>query len=90
MANIEVYTSPFCDYCKRAKHLLSQKNVAFTEINVFSSKALMNEMVTRSCGLQTVPQIFIGEHHVGGCDDLYKLDAEGKLDPLLVTRVANR
>ena len=70
MTKIEIYTSPFCDYCHRAKSLLSQKKAVFTEIDVTTSKTLMDEMVARTGGLQTVPQIFIGEYHVAGCDDV--------------------
>ena len=90
MTKIEIYTSPFCDYCHRAKSLLSQKKAVFTEIDVTTSKTLMDEMVDRTGGLQTVPQIFIGEYHVAGCDDLFKLDAKGKLDSLLMIRIASR
>lgn len=83
MTKIEIYTSPFCGYCHRAKHLLNKKHAAFTEINVSGNEALRDEMVARAGGSRTVPQIFIGERHVGGCDELYELDAKGELASLL-------
>ncbi|MBO9473202.1 glutaredoxin 3 [Shimia sp. R10_1] len=83
MKPVEIYTSPLCGYCHAAKRLLTQKNVAFTEIDVLTSPGRKQEMVTRANGGRTVPQIFIGEIHVGGCDDLMALERAGKLDPLL-------
>lgn len=83
MVKIELYTTPVCPYCQAAKELLTRKGVAFTEINVMGDAARRQEMVARAGGRMTVPQIFIGTTHVGGCDDLYDLDSEGKLDPLL-------
>jgi glutaredoxin 3 len=83
MAKIEIYTSPFCGYCHRAKQLLAKKGAAFTEIDVMMDGAKRAEMTKRSNGGQTVPQIFIDGKHIGGCDDMYALDAEGGLDPLL-------
>ena len=83
MANIEIYTSPFCGYCHRAKALLSKKGVAFTEVDVMADPTRRDEMVGRAQGRQTVPQIFIDGKHIGGCDDLYALDRAGDLDPLL-------
>jgi len=80
---IEVYTTPFCPYCISAKDLLRRKGVEFTEINVAGNRDLRSRMVERAGGRMTVPQIFIGETHVGGCDDLYALDDAGGLDPLL-------
>ncbi len=82
MATIEIYTSPYCGYCHRAKALLNRKGAAFTEIDVMDDDAKRAEMMTRS-GRRTVPQIFIDGRHVGGCDDLHDLDAAGGLDPLL-------
>jgi glutaredoxin 3 len=82
MAKVEIYTTSMCPYCARAKRLLSDKGVAFTEIDVADS-AKRAAMVERAHGGYTVPQIFIGDTHVGGCDDLYALDSAGKLDPLL-------
>jgi glutaredoxin 3 len=83
MPAIEIYTTPFCPYCSAAKDLLTRKGVTFTEINVMGDPARRSEMVARAQGGRTVPQIFIGKTHVGGCDDLYELDEAGKLDPLL-------
>ncbi|GAA0536434.1 glutaredoxin 3 [Rhizomicrobium palustre] len=82
MANIKIYTTPICPYCARAKKLLSDKGAAFEEVDVYMDAAARKEMMERS-GRRTVPQIFIGERHVGGCDDLHALDASGELDPLL-------
>ena len=83
MANVEIYTSPFCGYCHMAKRLLTDKGVSFTEIDVLAEPDKRSEMVGRAKGKSTVPQIFVGETHVGGCDDLYRLERAGKLDPLL-------
>lgn len=83
MKPVEIYTTPLCGYCHAAKRLLTQKGVAFTEIDVSRDPALRNAMVARAGGRRTVPQIFVGDTHVGGCDDLYALDGAGRLDPLL-------
>lgn len=83
MAKIEIYTTAFCGYCARAKRLLSDKGQAFDEIDVTMDAPRRAEMVTRSGGGRSVPQIFINDQHVGGCDDLHALDAAGKLDALL-------
>ena len=83
MAKIEIYTSPYCGYCHRAKQLLSRKGAAFTEIDVMTDGAKRSEMLARANGSRTVPQIFIDDKHIGGCDDLYALDRAGDLDPLL-------
>jgi glutaredoxin 3 len=83
MPPIEVYTTPYCPYCTSAKELLRRKGADFTEINVAGDRALRTKMVERAGGQMTVPQIFIGDTHVGGCDDLYALDDAGGLDPLL-------
>jgi glutaredoxin 3 len=83
MKDIEIYTTPTCGFCHAAKRLLATKGAAFREISVAGDPALRQEMMTRS-GRQTVPQIFIGGQHVGGCDDLYALERSGKLDPMLV------
>ena len=85
MPPIVVYTTPACSYCAAAKALLRRKGAAFTEINVAGAPDRRAEMVKRAKGLTTVPQIFIGPDHVGGCDDLYALDDAGKLDLLLAT-----
>jgi len=83
MAAIEVYTTPYCAYCVAAKDLLRRKGVEFVEINVAGDRERRTEMVERAGGRVTVPQIFIGDTHVGGCDELYALDEAGGLDPLL-------
>lgn len=82
MAQITLYTTPTCPFCHRAKYLLDRKKVEYTEIDVSRSESLRAEMIERS-GRRTVPQIFIGDLHVGGCDDLYDLDLDDQLDPLL-------
>lgn len=83
MPEVEIYTSPFCGYCSRAKSLLKQKGAPFQEINVALNRAERQAMMQRAHGAFTVPQIFIGGQHIGGCDDLYALDRAGKLDTLL-------
>ena len=83
MPPVEIYTTPFCPYCHDAKALLKKKNVDFTEIDVSRDRALRSKMMARANGRTTVPQIFIGPTHVGGCDELYALDSTGGLDPLL-------
>ncbi len=83
MPKIEIYTSPFCGYCHAAKRLLKQKGAAFTEIDVIENPERKPEMINRSGGGRTVPQIFIDGTHIGGCDDLHALDRRGGLDPLL-------
>ena len=83
MARVEIYTSMFCGFCHRAKKLLDSKAVSYEEISVMVSPARRAEMSERAGGLTSVPQIFIDGVHVGGCDELYALEAEGRLDPLL-------
>jgi glutaredoxin 3 len=83
MPIVEIYTTPLCGFCHAAKRLLSSKGVAFSEIDVARAPERRAEMVGRAGGARTVPQIFVGETHVGGCDELYALDRAGKLDPLL-------
>ena len=83
MKTVEIYTTPICPYCHAAKQLLTRKGVAFTEIDVSRDPALRQKMTERAGGRRTVPQIFIGGTHVGGCDDLHALDHEKRLDPLL-------
>ena len=77
-----VYVSDWCPYCQRAKGLLAEKNVVFSEINIEDDANLREEMIARS-NRRTVPQIFIGDRHVGGCDDLFELDRSGELDRLI-------
>jgi glutaredoxin 3 len=83
MAKIEIFTTPICPYCQRAKALLQRKGVAFTETDVSQDPDLRERIVRRAGGRMTVPQIFIDGKHIGGCDDLYALDGQGGLDPLL-------
>jgi len=83
MVPVEIYTASFCSYCQWAKELLQRKGVKFTEIDVSGNRELRAAMTARANGKPTVPQIFIGETHVGGCDELYALDDAGGLDPLL-------
>ncbi|MBM4213249.1 MAG: glutaredoxin 3 [Gammaproteobacteria bacterium] len=82
MSKVVMYTTAWCPYCTRARQLLERKNANLEIIDVDGNSALRQEMMTRS-GRHTVPQIFIGAVHVGGCDDLHALDAQGGLDPLL-------
>ncbi len=83
MAEIKIYTTMFCPYCTMAKRLLSEKGAAFEEIDVTMSPGTRAEMRQLAGGRNTVPQIFIGERHIGGCDDLHDLERAGELDPLL-------
>ncbi len=83
MKRVEIYTTPICGYCRMAKRLLETKGVAYDEIDVMSNPAKRDEMTRRAKGGYTVPQIFVGGAHVGGCDDLYALERAGKLDALL-------
>jgi glutaredoxin 3 len=82
-AQVEIYTTPYCGYCRMAKQLLTRKNVTYTEIDVSDDASLRQTMVERAGGRTTVPQIFISGTHVGGCDDLYELNDAGSLDKLL-------
>jgi len=83
MQTVEIYTSPFCGFCTAAKRLLKSKGVEFTEYNVGLSPSKRQEMMARANGGHTVPQIFIGDKHVGGCDELHALERAGKLDTWL-------
>ncbi|WP_010142314.1 glutaredoxin 3 [Oceanicola sp. S124] len=83
MPAIEIYTRPTCGFCHAAKRLLRDKGVTFTEIDINVEPARRAEMIQRADGGSTVPQIFVGDVHVGGCDDLYALENAGKLDALL-------
>lgn len=83
MPTVTVYTTRICPYCMSAKRLLSKKGVDYQEIAVDTSEEKYREMLSRSNGMRTVPQIFIGDVHVGGSDDLHALDKAGKLDALL-------
>ena len=83
MQPVEIYTSPLCGFCHAAKRLLKSKDVPFSEIDISREPSRRAEMLQRAHGSHTVPQIFIGTTHVGGCDDLYALERAGKLDSLL-------
>ena len=83
MPPITIYTKGWCPYCSAAKKLLDDKGVDFTEIDIEKKPEARAEMIQKAKGRSTVPQIFIGEKHVGGCDDLYDLDDRGQLEPLL-------
>lgn len=82
MAKVTIYTRPFCGYCARALALLESKGADFEEIEAGMDPELRREMMDRS-GRTTFPQIFVGDQHIGGCDDMLALDRDGKLDPLL-------
>ena len=83
MAHVTIYTRPFCGYCARALSVLGEKGADFTEVEAGMDPALRKEMMDRSGGRATFPQIFIGDEHIGGCDDMLALDEDGKLDALL-------
>lgn len=82
MSKIVIYSKEVCPYCVRAKNLFQRKGLSFTEIKI-TDEETKNEMIKKSGGRMTVPQIFIDDQHIGGCDDLYALDAAGKLDELV-------
>ena len=88
-AVIEIYTRPGCGYCSAAKSLLTRKKAEFTEFDVAVDPTFRQQMFDRTSPGSTFPQIFIGETHVGGCDELYALDREGKLDSMLACEKAN-
>ncbi len=83
MAHVTIYTRPFCGYCARALKLLGDKGADFTEIEAGMDPEKRKEMTQRSNGGTTFPQIFVGEQHIGGCDDMMALERAGKLDALL-------
>ena len=83
MKTVRMYTTPICPYCVRAKSLLKKKGVAVEEVDVLMDTEAREEMEAKTGGARSVPQIFIGDTHVGGCDELYALERDGKLDPLL-------
>ena len=82
MKKIIIYSTLICPYCVRAKMLLKRKNLDFQEI-IINNEKLRDEMIAKAGGKRTVPQIFIGDEHIGGCDELYSLDSDGKLDEIL-------
>ena len=79
-----IYTKSYCPYCVKAKQLMKIKNIDVTEIDITNNQALIDEMLLKSSGRKTVPQIFIDDFHVGGCDDLYALNDKGELDKMLL------
>jgi glutaredoxin 3 len=83
MAAVDIYTIRYCPYCQDAKELLSRKGVVFREIDASGNRDIRRQMIERTNGRSTFPQIFVGATHVGGCDELYALEAAGELDPLL-------
>jgi glutaredoxin 3 len=83
-ANVEIYTWQTCPYCIRAKMLLKWKGVKFTEYKIDGDETARGKMAERSQGKRSLPQIFVNQQHIGGCDDLYALDGKGQLDPLLM------
>jgi len=83
MQPVEIFTTPFCGFCHMAKRLLKSKGISFAETDVSRNQSLRVTMIQRAAGRRSVPQIFIGQTHVGGCDELYALERSGKLDPLL-------
>ena len=82
MSKVQIYTTQICPYCHRAKALLREKGVSYDEVDVMATPGARDMMINRT-GRTSVPQIFIGDTHVGGCDDLFALDAKGALDPML-------
>ena len=83
MKIVEIYTSPFCGYCRAAKRLLKSKSVSFHEVDISGKPQLRSQMMARAKGSHTVPQILIGDIHIGGCDELYALENSGRLDSML-------
>jgi glutaredoxin 3 len=83
MKHVTIYTTPICPYCARAKSLLGKKGVAYEEVDVMMDTKARDRMIERSGGARTVPQIFVGDAHIGGSDELSALEREGKLDAML-------
>ncbi len=83
MKNVEIYTGPLCAFCDAAKRLLARNNIPYQEINIALEEGKMDEMLSKSNGKKTIPQIFFDEHHVGGFEELRALEKEGKLNSLL-------
>ena len=83
MKNITVYMGPMCGYCDAAKRLLNKKNIPYKEINIALEEGKMEEMLKKSNGMKTIPQIFIEDHHIGGYDELRALENKGELDKLI-------
>ena len=85
MSKVEIYTKAYCPFCTRAKALLQGKGVEYTEYAIDAEPALRDVMIERANGGYTVPQIFINDQHIGGCDDMFALERQQKLDPLLAS-----
>ncbi len=85
MSEVKIYTRKMCGFCSAAKNLLKSKNIVFLELDATFSPQLRGEMITEANGSTTFPQIFIGNSHIGGCDDLFALESAGKLDAMLVS-----
>jgi glutaredoxin 3 len=85
MTDVTIYTTQLCGYCSAARRLLNHKGVAYNEIDVTFNREARADMMSKANGGRTTPQIFVGEHHVGGCDELYEMDEAGKLDILLAS-----
>lgn len=83
MAEVIIYTTTYCPYCTKAKQLMKKKNIEFTEVNLTNDDDGRVELIEKTNGRKTVPQIFINDKHIGGCDDLYSLEEKGELDLLL-------
>lgn len=81
--SVTIYTKPYCPYCSAALELLDKKGVDYQELDISGKPELRAQMIQRSGGRMTVPQIFVGDRHLGGCDDIYALDQRGELDPVL-------
>jgi glutaredoxin 3 len=88
-ANVEIYTWRSCPFCIRAKRLLDQKGIEYTEYAIDGDEVARAKMAERANGRRSLPQIFINDHHVGGCDDLYALEAQGGVEPLLAASSAS-
>lgn len=88
MTKVEIYTTKYCPYCIRAKNLLDKKDIAYIEYKVDEKQELYGEMIARAKGT-SVPQIFINDQHIGGCDDMFMLEMDDELDPLLYTEKSN-
>ena len=83
MVNIDIYTTPYCPFCIRAKKLLANKKVEFNEIDLYENPDKFEEMLSKSNGARTVPQIFVNGEHIGDCDHIHDLDQKGELDKIL-------
>lgn len=86
MKKVIIYTTNTCPYCVRAKSLFKRKEIPYEEVNVENDESLRDAMIAKAGGRRTVPQIFIGDYHVGGCDDLYELENQGKIDSIMLAK----